>query len=283
MDYKNKYLKYKNKYLELKKQSGSGKYSHRLVDKRLYKYIGTYETSEERAIRERQNIEPVDGYKIWNSIDEIIMLNYNTIISDNTRRQFINTLTFNLNNLFGYSFNLMQDNGSELLYIDAKGDGNCFLNSLFIYTLMTQKNMIVYDLYKLTGVSNLHYANFDDFKYSILFLSDTIIDRMEMDWGNEFAKLIKLELRNSDIPNTQILGQVYADNFNTRIMVIQVDDQYRFNYISANISPEVTNASTDSLILIQKGNVHFGLLIPSKNDFRLRKELFDYLTNYLRH
>jgi len=77
MDYKNKYLKYKNKYLELKKkQYGSGPHSHEHLDRRIYKYIGTYETREERIAREEEGINPVQGYKIWNSIDEIIEYNY---------------------------------------------------------------------------------------------------------------------------------------------------------------------------------------------------------------
>lgn len=289
MDYKNKYLKYKNKYLEIKNQNldinqfGSGKQSHRLLDPRIYKYIGTYETKEERETRERANTEPVDGYKIWNSIYEIIRFNYGIHKIDKERIKFIDLIFNNLNELFGISFFLIEENGSELFYIDARGDGNCFLNSLYIYTFMTGKTDIINTLYSMSGIRESNLVNFDDFKQSMLFLSDSILDSKIDELGEEFVDEQKREIRHPDIPSTQTFGQLYTDNFNTRIMVIQIDSRYKFVNISARFEPETPNDETDNLVIIQKENIHFGLLVPSKNDFRLRKLLFDYLNTHLKN
>ena len=46
------------------------------------------------------------------------------------------------------------------------------------------------------------------------------------------VELQKLEIRYPDIPSTQIFGQLYANKFNTRIMVIQIDSRYEFVNIS---------------------------------------------------
>jgi len=289
MDYKNKYLKYKNKYLEIKNQNsdinqfGSGRQSHKLLDPRIYQYIGTYETKEEREERERANTEPVKGYKIWNSIDEIIKFNYSIDTTDKARIEFIDIIFKNLNELFGISFFFIEEADSELFYIDARGDGNCFLNSLYIYTFMTGKNDRINYLYTMSGIRESNPVNFDDFKQSMLFLSDTILDSKIDEWGEDTVEQQKLETRDPNTPSTQTFGQLYANNFNTRIMVIQIDSRYKFVNISARFKPETPNVETDNLVIIQKENIHFGLLVPSKNDFELRKQLFDYLNTHLQN
>lgn len=287
MDYKNKYLKYKNKYLEIKNQNlninqfGSGKQSHRLLDPRIYKYIGTYETKDEREERETRNDEPVNGYKIWNSIDEIIKFNYNIDKTDKARIEFMDLIFNNLNNLFGISFFLIEEAGTELFYIDAIGDGNCFLNSLYIYTFMSGKTDTINILYSMTGIRESNLVNFNDFKQSMLFLSDTLLDSKIDDYGREIVELQKIQIRDPNIPDTLIFGQIYANNFNTRIMIVQLDSRYKFINISARFEPEIVNDKTDYLVIIQKENIHFGLLVPLKNDLELRKVLFDYLNTHL--
>ena len=159
-NYRDKYLKYKNKYITLKNQIGHGLTSHNLLDKRIYRYIGTYETKEDREAREKRNINPTQGYKIWNSIDEIIQYNYDTSSLDVERQKFISVIKNNLNLLFGASFDIINSFGSELFYIDARGDGNCFLNSLYIYTIMTGKTEQVYQLYSSTGIRESNPINF---------------------------------------------------------------------------------------------------------------------------
>lgn len=289
MDFKNKYLKYKNKYLELKKkQYGSGPNSHKQLDPRIYKYIGTYETREERIAREITKIPPEQGYKIWNSIDEIIEYNYgmgeidrNNFELVQQRISFLDQIRHNLNLLFGEIFNIMNDMGSELFYIDAIGDGNCFLNCLYIYTIMTSKAALIYDLYSITGIKESNLVNYDDFKRSILFLSDSLLDSKITDLGEEIVEQMKIETRNPDIPAIQTFGEIYANQFNTRIIVIQIDSRYKFIMKSADISPSHPNVETDIMILIQKENIHFGLLIPANNNFDLRIFLFNYLNEHL--
>jgi len=283
INYKDKYLKYKNKYTLLKEQIGHGPTSHRMLDSRIYKYIGTYETKDEREARERRNTNPVQGYKIWNSIEEIIQLNYDTSRQDVERQQFLSLIRNNLNLLFGASFDIINSLESELFYIDARGDGNCFLNSLYIYTLMTGKTEQVNKLYSLTGIRESNPINFSDFKSSILFLSDTLLDSRVGEIGEELVSQFKEDSRNPDIPYTETFGLVYSNNFDTRIMTIQTDSRYKFvaktsDIIPDNYSPE----HSDHMIIIQKENIHFELLIPAKNDIELRKNLFDFFEYHIR-
>jgi len=166
---------------------------------------------------------------------------------------------------------------SELFYIDVIGNGNCFLNSLYIYTIMTGKADLINALYSITGIRESNLVNFEDFKQSILFLSDSLLDSKKSEIGEDFVEQMKINIRNIDIPDTQIFGIIYANNFNTRIIVIQVNSRYKFIGKSADIIPDHHNEQTDYMIIIQKENIHFGLLIPSKNDLNLRKYLFNYL------
>lgn len=283
INYKDKYLKYKNKYTLLKEQIGHGPTSHRILDSRIYKYIGTYETKDEREAREIRNINPTKGYKIWNSIDEVVQYNYDTSRQDVERQQFLSLIRNNLNLLFGASFDIINSLESELFYIDARGDGNCFLNSLYIYTLMTGKTEQVNKLYSMTGIRESNPINFSDFKSSILFLSDTLLDSRVGEIGEELVSQFKEDSRNPDIPYTETFGLVYSNNFDTRIMTIQTDSRFKFvaktsDIIPDNYSPE----HSDHMIIIQKENIHFGLLIPAKNDIELRKNLFDFFEYHIR-
>lgn len=282
INYRDKYLKYKNKYVLLKNQIGHGPTSHSLIDPRTYKYIGTYETKEERDARERRNINPVQGYKIWNSINEIIQFNYDLTNLDQERKNFISSIKNNLNLLFGESFDMVNSVESELFYIDARGDGNCFLNSLYIYTIMTRKTEQINELYSLTGVRESNLINFNDFKYSMLLLSDTVLDSRIVELGEEYVSLLKEETRNPNTPYTETFGIVYSNNFNTRILTIQIDSKYKFKAKSADIIPDNYSNQSDHMIIIQKGDVHFGLLIPAKNDIVLRKNLFNCLENQIK-
>lgn len=283
MNYKDKYLKYKNKYTLLKNQIGQGLTSHSLLDSRIYKYIGTYETKEERESREKRNINPIQGYKIWNSIDEIIQYNYDTSSLDVERQQFISTIKNNLNLLFGASFDIINSLGSELFYIDARGDGNCFLNSLYIYTIMTRKMEQVHQLYSLTGIRESNTINFSDFKSSILFLSDTLLDSRIAEIGEELVSQFKSDSRNSDIPYTETFSIIYSNNFNTRIMTIQINSRFQFVAKTSDIIPDdYSPEHSDHMIIIQKENIHFGLLIPAENNNEVRKNLFDFFEYYIR-
>ena len=281
--YKDKYLKYKNKYMMLKNQFGQGQTSHSLLDSRTYKYIGTYETKEERYERERRNKNPIQGYKIWNSIDEIIKYNYDMSSSDVERQRFISTIKNNLNLLFGASFDIINSLESELFYIDARGDGNCFLNSLYIYSIITGKTEQVYQLYSLTGIRESNPINFSDFKSSMLFLSDTLLDSRIGEIGEELVSQFKLDSRNSDIPYTETFGIIYSNNFNTRIMTIQINSRFQFVSKTSDIVPDnYSPEHSDHMIIIQKENIHFGLLIPAENNIELRKNLFDFFQYHIR-
>ena len=283
MNYKDKYLKYKNKYTLLKNQIGHGPLSHSLLDSRTYKYIGTYETKEEREARERRNINPTQGYKIWNSIDEIIQYNYDTSSLNVERQQFISSIKNNLNLLFGASFDIINSLGSELFYIDARGDGNCFLNSLYIYTIMTRKMEQVHQLYSLTGIRESNTINFSDFKSSMLFLSDTLLDSRISEIGEELVSQFKIDSRNLNIPYTETFGIIYSNNFNTRIMTIQINSRFQFVAKTSDIIPDSYSPEhSDHMIIIQKENIHFGLLIPAENNIELRKNLFDFFEYYIR-
>ena len=296
MDYKNKYLKYKNKYLQIKNtQLGSGPQSHKKIVKEFSGYrdellgrIGTFENARERESRETARREPEKGYKIFESIGEIIEYNYGLDptyeLTDEQIMQriaYMDLVTGNLGDTFGASFEFVEaiDRDSKLMYIDSRGDGNCFLNSLFIYSLMSNKADKIRDLSSISGVRESSRINFANFRESMLFLGDSFLDNSGLD--SETITQLKAALRDPNIPDTQSFGQVYVDNFNTRIIVVQVDKDYGFKNITGQFDPGAgigsgtgvgANASAsarvdirdkiDHLVIIQKENIHFGLLIP---------------------
>jgi hypothetical protein len=266
MSYKNKYLKYKQKYLNLL-QNGSGRESYRILDRRVLENISTGESPEDRMARINRNELPPDGYKIMENINEILELNYN--LNFNTldpsirqqRIQYIEQVTQNLNKLFNDAFSIIQLYGCRLLYIDARGDGNCFLNSLYIYTLSTNKNDKINELYSLTGILESNLINFNDFKKSLEFLGETLLDSQINSFGYDIVQIMKQELRDPNIPSVQVFAQLYCDHFNVTITVIQVNKDFQFLQ-KTTINPSNPNEQTDTAIIIQKGNAHFGLLIP---------------------
>ena len=273
MDYQNKYLKYKNKYLELKKkQYGAGPNSHIGLDDRILPYIGTYnETKENRELREARNIPPPNGYTINNSIYEIIRLNHS-----NYTNEYYNLLQQNLNNLFGDSFEIINNRHSELLYIDVKGNGNCFLNCLYIYSIMTGKAHLINELYSIALGNQYIDFNFDNFKQSMLNLSDSYLDSKINDIGEEEVLRSKNELREENTPTIIPFIMVYVNNFNTGITILNVIRNYQFNNIQY-FTPDFYTNNTDNMIIIQTGNSHFRLLIPLENSFNLRQDLANYL------
>ena len=329
MDYQNKYLKYKNKYLELKKQYGAGSDSHIGLDIRILPYIGTYnETKEEREYREARNIPPPNGYKIYDSIDEIIQYNYTRDDLNNTLSNYLLTnctnsinikinnvinrysttynvtnnqnididvinniivnkftnielettyqyiLQTNLTGLFGRIFNNQQLN---ILYIDARGDGNCFLNSLYIFSIMTNKQELIKTLCT-NAYRSCDDVNFNDFKESMLFLSSNLI-QTNRDIGHDQINRIIKELNDPNIPSVEPFGITYANHFNTEISVLQIDQHYKFINMTANFKPNNYNRYTDHIILIQKGDIHFGLIIPREDNKKIRNNLANYLYN----
>ena len=284
MDYKTKYIKYKKKYIsEMKKinkkqdQLGSGLRSYeKLSDSRILKNISTGEDPLEREVRENIGKHPDNGYRIMENKKEVFSYNYNEEqLIKYGRTDFVNDVKCNINKLFGDLFQLIQEVGSELFYIDARGDGNCFLNSLFISTILSGKADKINYLYSITGIRESNLVSFTDFKIGLYILANSLLDSKRSEYGDELYDEIKKELKNQDIPSVQLLGQVYSDNFNVRILVIQVNDNFGFSRISAELNPTEINEETDNIVIIQKGNVHFGLLTPITNDFYLRKFLYD--------
>lgn len=284
MDYKKQYLKYKKKYLNLSKkfedeqnQLGSGPQSHtKISDPKILKNISTGEEPKERELREKSGTHPLSGYRIMESKEEVFKYNYNEEqLSSYGRKEFIDEVKSNINKLFGDLFKIFQENGSELFYIDARGDGNCFLNSLFISTILSGKADKVNYLYSITGIKESNLVNFNDFRTGLYTLANIILDSKRAEYGDELCEEMKKELNNPNIPSVQLLGQVYSDNFNARILVIQVDDNFGSSRISAELIPTDINEQTDNIVVVQKGNVHFGLLTPITSDFYLRKFLYD--------
>lgn len=159
---------------------------------------------------------------------------------------------------------------------------------------MSNKADKIYQLFPLIGQRESIPIDFDNFKRSMLFLSDSILDSKLGDYGPELVEDFKAQSRDPNIPYTHTFAQVYADNFNSKIMVIQVDKDYKFKAISGEFNPDTPNEMTDHLVMIQKENIHFGLVVPHKNlnkyssqivknelDFlrNLRMELFHYFIN----
>ena len=284
MDYKKKYLKYKKKYLSQIKdieykqnQLGSGPHSHeKITDPKILKNISTSEEPHERELREKSGQHPDNGYRIMESKEEVFNYNYNQEeLIKYGRKPFIDLVKSNINTLFEELFQLIQDMGSALFYIDARGDGNCFLNSLFISTILSEQADKVNKLYTITGINESNPVNFIDFRTGLQILANSIIDSKRADYGDEQCEEYKKELNNPDIPSVQFLGQAFSDNFNARILVIQVNDNFGSSRISAELNPTDINVETDNIVIIQKGNAHFGLLTPIIKDFDLRKFLYD--------
>lgn len=285
MDYKSKYLKYKKKYLLKSKQFenkqnqiGLGPSSHeKIIDQRILKNISTGENPMERESREKkQGVHPIDGYRIMESKEEVFRYNYSEEqLKKYGREVFIKQVKDNIDRFFGNLFEIIQKNGSELFYIDARGDGNCFLNSLFIFTILSRNAEKVNYLYSITGIRESNPVNFVNFRTGLYLLANILLDSKKSEFGDEIYEDLKKELDDQNIPSVHFLGQVYCDNFNVRILVIQTDDNFDVGIISAELSPESSNEQTDSVVIIQKGNVHFGLLTPITNDFNLRKLLYN--------
>jgi hypothetical protein len=262
MDYNKKYLKYKYKYLL--KQNGSGSDNYKLLDPSVLEYITTDETPEERNDRIRSNILPRNNYGIMTSVNEILNTYNLTQIKKYDISKF-NTIISNVNNLFNELFELINScRNSNLCYIIARGDGNCFLNSLYIYTITT-------------GKSDL--GDFNDFKNIIELMGDEYLDSQNYD--KETLKMLKSEMRDPNVPDVNALGHGYANYFNVNIMVIQTNTTFQSPRISTVIKPNNPNINTDHIIIIQNQNCHFNLLIPLSNDneiaFHMRKTLFKIL------
>ena len=283
MEYKQKYLKYKNKYINLKKQFdnstqfGSGKESHRGLNQNILLRTSTGESPEDRALREARNIHPVDGYRIFENIDEIIYGNFSP------QSAILDTIRANLNELMGELYFTEEGYPINLYYIDARGDGNCFLNCLFIFTMMIPgKTDIMFELYTITGIRESNPANFNDFKSSILFLANTFLDSKISEYGDAgIVEILKNDLIDPNIPSVETFGKIYCDNYNVNILVVQVNDR-TYKYISHTIlRPEVPNEATDYVILIQMGNIHFRMLIPRDSDLALRRYLYEKMLNII--
>lgn len=273
MDYKKKYFKYKNKYIEKKNieinQHGSGKNSHTVLDSRVLENISTGEEPTDRKLRENKGIPPEDGYRIMENTNEILEYNCNIeSLRKNGREDLINKKKNNINDFFGILFDIFNsDFGIPLYLIDSRGDGKCFLNSLFIFTILSGKANKVNELYSYTGIRESNLVNFNDFKSGIYFLGDSLLDSKRSDYGDEFYKLYKEELHDENLPSVQILGQVYSNFFTCKILVLQIDSDYKFTGISAEISPEENDGrTTDHVVIIQQQNIHFNLLIPLTTD-----------------
>lgn len=275
MNCKNKYLKHKNKYLELKKnQYGSGKNSHTNLNEMTYKHIETYETTEERLNRElseiieNKTIYPVKGYLIFDSIDEIIEY-YNSLLKLENGSELMDTLITKINKQFGDIFLIFDM--YKILYIQERSDYK-FFNNLYIYTIMTNKNDKVFNLYSF--IETVNGVNFDDFKKALLFLCNT---------DPKFKKNTEPKFKNNNFKcdDEFILCKMYANYFNTKIMLIPIP-LYDKHII---INPEQIDNETDYLILftdlfcINSTN----LLIPEENNKLIRQLTFEYIDDYLKN
>ena len=287
MDYKNKYKKYKDKYYQLKQlqQIGSGKIIPG-IDKRVLSLISTGETTQERIDRQQQEIEgeqinPPDGYRIMDSIDEIIECRqYYPDIQDIVRQ--------NLDSLFANIFSFSNENGeiipSHTLLIDARGDGNCFLNSLFIGLILSRKSDMIYDLYSITGVRESELVNFDHFKSSMYFLSKTYLEANLSNFPQDLLDEQIAAFQDPNRPDVHLYGKTYTDQFNSRILIIKVNDRFLFESVMELI-PETINGETDYVIIIQIGEAHYDILIPLNSDLDLRRiiyvNMFDNATSII--
>jgi hypothetical protein len=296
MDYKNKYLKYKKKYI-LKKdtlninQYGSSLTSHTKLDRRVLENISTGENPLEREERVKNGLNPENGYRIMENKDEILSYNNNIeSLKKYGRQDIINKKINNINHLYGDIFNIFNNGlGIPLYLIDSRGDGNCFLNSLYIFTILSKKTDKVNDLYSTTMIKLSNPVNFNDFKLGLYFLADNLLDSRISILGEDLINQYKLELRNENVPDVDNLATVYSNFFKCKILILQINDNYEIrNCRSIEPEEDVLSKSKepkepyDCVVIFQKNDVHFNLLIPLTNEREHRILLYNILYDRFR-
>ncbi len=131
MDYKQKYLKYKKKYLDLvKQQKGCGILSYEKIPQIILdnNVISTYNCQ----------------LQIYESVDDYL--------------RFFSKGSSELKKNFTSLFKPLFDKFTNLLYINARGNGLCYINAFFIFLIM--KKNYQKDFYKLLKTAYNNDNNF---------------------------------------------------------------------------------------------------------------------------
>jgi hypothetical protein len=209
-------------------------------------------------------------------------------------------------------FKPLFDKFKNLLYINSKGNGLCFYNSLFIFVINTKKwqglvdlynsfNKIVKDYNKIiddkkntTSILEItkekfdkSYLNINYFSNSILCLAIYRLYTQEpfisiKDIPDDDGILKEVMMRDQKVPDTEIQVQIFSNIFCTNTMIISLINGD--NYVIQGIQiyrPENCEEKPDHIIIL-KTRGHYQTLTLTNSTFEQREDLFIQMFNNLK-
>lgn len=202
------------------------------------------------------------------------------VVEANKRNKVI--LTRNAHTLLDELFNYANTyNG--LLYFHTRGDGDCFLNSLFIFILMTQKEIENKTLCTAANIQSeclLMYEHFGYFKDAMIYLAKIHVQNLS--YTQEVSDSIIKNLLDPKIPDIGPFINIFNSFFNCNILNVIID-KVTFQLISWAESSTMTQTDdTDHVIIINQNNIHFCVVMPKDTGdpityHKLRKKIYEMM------
>ncbi len=244
-NYKNKYLKYKYKYLELKNQQRGGGD----LEPNLFNYQFLDPVIFENNLVSITNCVP----QIYGSVEEILGSENKILTTGQINPNYIESEK-NLNLLYKPLFKKF----NNLLMVNSRGNGNCFINSLYISTFTNNIKLDFNNFYEtLMNLGREYYLSIKD--TTDLFVYNILIE----------------QFNDPSTPDVRVLSNIYSNLFGCKILIIK-DNNKNFKITYAHIfEPIIQNEKTEHIVIIQNGNSHFRALILYNSNIEQRKEFYD--------
>jgi hypothetical protein len=285
-NYKIKYLKYKNKYINLKKKliGGIGVDD---IPKQLYPFIHEHKkelTEEDKLTKifleesgySEEEIEKTFHIMSKDQYKEKINQVFITDILDITEIMDVEPEHNKLRIIFGEendekisflrqtsflpileSFEAMKtkypDKNMILKVINARGDGKCFYNAIYMYLWLSRPN----DMFSSMSIDHMEDYSFEIFfRYIIESSLETIKKKFIGD--DKKIKKITSQITDPNTPSTEYSIEPISTDHNLNILIIQIKP---FTNPSLTVCRSKTqNEYTGNVILLQLSDIHYKLL-----------------------
>lgn len=252
MDNKNKYLIYKNKYIELKSHQniniiGGG--NARLIPPILLEYVSFSE--------QHGNIQ----YNLYDNIKE---LTDSYILDDNSPRK--RSLLELFNKLFGEMF--IESHPMQI--INTRGNGFCAYNSLYMYLQLTDKQEII----KI--ITNDDTDRFESFRQQLNLLTKKVLFKDKpLYYTEEIFQETLIGIDDMNAPYVEPIFKAFTQMTGINIILIEANEKN--NIFNSTIHTYKDEAPWDYIVLLKKAS-HIMLIHSHRNEFRIRKQIYENIT-----